>query len=91
MYKLYKLAVEYHLVVAAESLEDAEQNASTTMMLNANYVLTDDDHLRHAAAEEIRDSGDLPAGWDVNCLPYTKYTHYNIPEELGVKTIKELL
>ena len=90
MYKLYKLTVEYHLVVAAESLEDAEQNANTTMMLNANYVLTDD-HLRHAAAEEIRDSGDLPAGWDVNCLPYTKYTQYNITEELGVKTIKELL
>ena len=90
MHKLYKLTVEYQIVVAAESLKDAEQNAHATMVTHTDSILATE-NMSCVVAEEISDSGGLPDGWTVECLPYTKYSSYMIPDELEDKTIKELL
>lgn len=90
MHKIYKLTVEYQFVVAAESIDDAEKNAATTMLVHANELLADT-YVHNVVAEEIRDGGDLPSGWYPQCLPFTKYTSYSIPEEIGDKTIQQLL
>jgi hypothetical protein len=90
MHKLYKLTVEYQIVVAAESVKDAEKSASEIMITHANDILLTE-NVGYVLAEPISDAGDLPKSWTTNCLPYTKYSSYTIPQELEDKTIEELL
>ena len=51
------------------------------------YWMATEDH----DFEEIKSDGDLPEGWEPACLPYSKYSHMNAPEDLINKTIKELI
>jgi hypothetical protein len=76
--------------VAAESVKDAEKSASEIMITHANDILLTE-NVGYVLAEPISDAGDLPKSWTTNCLPYTKYSSYTIPQELEDKTIEELL
>lgn len=88
-YKLYKLTVEHTLVVAAESQQELEQSVGRILTVHMDSVLRDG--LTNHDFEEIKSDGDLPDGWEPACLPYSKYSHMNAPEDLINKTIKELI
>jgi hypothetical protein len=86
-HKLYKLTVEYTLVVAAETLDDAEASAKDIMTVHGDSIFKEDP--TNVAVEFIPDDGALPDGWEPECLPYSKYSWYRQPEELVNKQIKE--
>lgn len=88
-YKLYKLTVEHTLVVAAESRQDLEQSVDSILTVHMDSFLRDG--LSNYDFEEIKSDGDLPDGWETACLPYSKYSHMNTPEDLINKTIAELI
>lgn len=88
-HKLYKLTLEYTLVISAESLEDAEQSVKDIVFVNADYIFHEDP--TNFDVEPIRNEGDLPEGWDGQCLPYDKYSAAKKPSELLNKPIKEFL
>lgn len=90
MYKLYKLTVEYQFVVVAKSAGEAERTASEIMTTHAGELLSPE-NMTQALAESISDVGELPEGWLTSSLPYSKYSSYNIPEELEDKTVEEIL
>jgi hypothetical protein len=86
-HKLYKLTVEYTLVISAESQEDAEKSVKDILFVNADHIFREEP--TNVDVEPIRDSGSFPAGWDDNCLPYDKYSSAKKPSELINKSIGE--
>jgi hypothetical protein len=89
MYKLYKLVVEHTIVVAAESRKDLEKSLEDILVVHVDTILRDGPS--NFDFDRIKDSGDLPDGWDVNCRPYSKYPIAEEPEELRNKTIEYFL
>lgn len=89
MTKLYKLTVEYTLVISAESQEDAENSVKDIVFVNADYIFREDPS--NFVVEPICNEGELPEGWDVQCLPYDKYSAAKKPSDLINKTIKEFI
>jgi hypothetical protein len=88
-HKLYKLTVEYTLVISAESQEDAENSVKDIVFVNADYIFREDP--TNFVVEPIHNAGDLPEGWELECLPYDKYSAVQKPRDLINKTIKELI
>lgn len=88
-YKLYKLTVEHTIVVAAESHEDVEKHVKDILTIHADNIIGEGPS--NFDAELITNDGELPYGWEPACLPYTRYSHVTIPEELCNKKIQELL
>jgi hypothetical protein len=86
-HKLYKLVVEYTLVISAESQEDAERSVKDIARIHCDYIFHEDP--TNFDVEPIRNAGDLPEGWELQCLPYDKYPASQKPRELINKTIKE--
>jgi len=87
--KLFKATVEYTFVFAAKDSKDAEASVKDIMGTHGGEIIMDG--FEHHHIDPINDEGDLPAGWAPRCLPWTKYTYLNMPEELVNKTIKDLL
>jgi hypothetical protein len=75
--KLYKLTVEYAIVVAAEddsSTQAVEHNATHYMMQGAENIIS---HFPdNVLAEEIKCVDDLPSGWTGSELPFLPPGHY---------------
>ena len=91
-YKLYRVTVEKEFVVAAPSalaITEVENSVETIMRIHEDSMRSEG--LSHVVAEGINDIGELPAGWDGLCIPYTAFNHTNTPRELVNKTIKEYL
>ena len=91
-YQLYTVRVEKEFVVAAPiqmNALDVEDSIENIMCIHESSMRSDG--LTHVIAEEVRDLGSLPPGWDPSCLPYSNYPYSRIPEDLVNKSIKELL
>ena len=86
-HKLYKLTVEYTLVVAAETIRDVEASTKDIMSVHADNIFKEDP--TNVDVEFIPNDGALPEGWEPECLPYSKYSWSRQPEELVNKQIKE--
>ena len=88
--KLYKLTVEYQIVVAAEdnaTASSVENNAQNYMLVNVDDIVTFAPD--NALAEEVITEAELPSVWLPECLPFhkTKESSAHIPQ----LTIKQLL
>lgn len=91
-YKLYKITVEKEFVVvspAEMTTEEVEKSVANIMVIH-NDSLTSEG-LSNVVAEEIKTEGDLPAGWETDCLPYSNHPYQRIPEDILNKTIKKFL
>lgn len=91
-YKLYTVRVEKEFVVAAPiELDALDVENSIENIMNIHESSMRSEGLTHVLAEELKDLGALPPGWDPSCLPYSNYPYSRIPEDLVNKSIKELL
>lgn len=91
-YKLYNVTIEKEFVIAAPaelSLQEVEKSVENIMIIHNDSLLSEG--ISHVVAEELKTEGDLPAGWETGCLPYTNYPISHAPRELINKTIKEFL
>jgi hypothetical protein len=89
--KLYKLTVEYAIVVAAEDGEEAcsvEDNAVHYMMQGADDILSHPPD--NALAEEIKSENDLPSQWIADALPFTSAGLDHDESNLTIRQILEL-
>jgi hypothetical protein len=89
--KLYKLTVEYAIVVAAEDekgLREIEDNAVHYMLQGADDILSHPPD--NALAEEIKSEEDLPAQWIVDALPFTSAGLDHEESNLTIRQILEL-
>jgi hypothetical protein len=79
--KLYKLTVEYSIVVAApdnSSTHSVESNATHYMMQGASDIIS---HFPdNVLAEEIKAIADLPERWTGEELPFLPPGHYSDEE-----------
>jgi uncharacterized protein YbdZ (MbtH family) len=88
-YKLFKATVEHTFVFVAGDVKEADISVKDIMLTHGWDIVKEG--LSHQNVEPVNDEGDLPAGWEVKCLPWSKYTYVNMPEELVNKQILTLL
>jgi hypothetical protein len=91
-YKLYKITVEQEFVVASPAeltTEEVEKSVGNIMIIHQDSLTREG--LSNVVAEEIKTEGDLPAGWETGCLPYSNYTYHRMPENIVNKPIKKFL
>ena len=61
--KIYKVTIEFETVIAAESAQDAENQAQS-------IIRDGDDECTLNHAKEITALNQLPTGWNGECIPW---------------------